>query len=240
MMNRKIKNIIEAVKIIFINSRQGSINKTKPNLTKEYSPYLVLVKPLIDVSKRAQVKELVSKDPLFQSVLAEIYDFKLRQGLIHSIDQLECDQDILRWQNEVSMFYRDSLRKYQLDIIKNNSDFKHCVEASLRSKGYEITQLHEDLFIASINGFNSVVKVALNSTFDKFHDVSWDQESLVNLAKIKHQYNCSAAIYVTPGVTSKVFRKQEKASDVFVVCGFELIQLFKETSLLSQYSLKAA
>ena len=239
-MDRKMKSIIKAVKTIFTNSRKDAVNITKSSVTKEYSPYLQLVKPLIDVSKRAQIKELVSKDFIYQSGLAEIYDFKLKLGLIHSIDQLQSDQDVFAWQNEVSMFYRDSFRKCQLDIIKNDPDFKHSVEVSLTSKGYEITPLHGDLFIASINGLNSVVKVALNSSFDEFYDFSWDQESLVNLGKIKDHYNCDAAIYVTPGLTSKALRKREKASDVFVICGWELVQLFKETNLVSPKLLKAA
>jgi hypothetical protein len=239
-MDRKMKNIIKAVKTIFTNSRKDAVNITKTSVTKEYSPYLQLVKPLIDLSKRAQIKELVSKDPVYQSVLVEIFDFKFNLGLIHSINQFEFDQDVLAWQNEVSMFYRHSLRKCQLDIIKNNSGFKHNVEASLRSKGYEITPLHEDLFIASINGFNSIVKVALNSSFDAFNDLSWSQESIVNLSKIKNQYNCDVAIYVTPGVTSKALRRDEKALDIFVLSAWELVQLFKETNLVSPKLLKAA
>lgn len=239
-MDRKIKNIIEAVKTIFTNNRQVSIQITKTSVNKEYSPYLNLVKPLIDVSKRAQVKELVSKDPVYQAVLVEIFDFKFNLGLIHSINQLEFDQDVLAWQNQVSMFYRHSLRKCQLDIIKNNTGFKHNVEASLRSKGYEIAELNDDLFIATKNNCRAVVKVARNTSLNELNDLSWNYDSLVNLSKIKYQYNCDAAIYITAGLTPKALRKEEKANDVFVLCGWELVQLFKETSLVHHHSLKAA
>lgn len=196
--------------------------------TSVYSPYLQLIKPFMDISKRANVLSFSRMKADCLMIEVKRSGVKLDTGIYNCSDDVELE--MLRESSYA--FYKSIFLRNQAHNLATLSTFKEKVILALKKLKYKITIIDDELLLASIGKNTAVVQLGVNSTFKGLQDISWSAEKIELLEELKQNHNASAAIYLTPGSTSKQFRQIEKRSDVFVLTGWDIVQLFAETEII--------
>ncbi|AUL74243.1 hypothetical protein ATS72_011860 [Pseudoalteromonas sp. 13-15] len=220
-MNR-IAEKLQSIKNSLLSFTSGGKDESS-----DYSPYLQLIKPFMDISKRANVQNFsrMKADRLMFEVKCS--GMKLDTGIHNSSDDVELE--MLRESSYA--FYKSIFLRNQVHNLTDLSVFKEKAILALKKLKYKITIIDDELLLATKGKNTAVVQLGIHSTFKELQDTSWNAERVELLEKAKQNHNASAAIYLTPGSTSKQFRQIEKQSDVFVLTGWDIVQLFAETKI---------
>ncbi|TMS61774.1 hypothetical protein [Pseudoalteromonas sp. S3173] len=195
--------------------------------SSNYSPYLQLIKPFMDISKRANLRSFSRMKADCLMIEVKRNGIKLDTGIYNYSDAVELE--MLRESSYA--YYKSIFLRNQAHNLDNLSVFKEKAILALKKLKYKISIIDDELLLVSKGKNTAVVQLGINSTFKRLQDTSWNAEKVGLLEEVKQNHNASAAIYLTPGSTSKQFRKIEKRSDVFVLTGWDIVQLFAETKI---------
>jgi hypothetical protein len=199
----------------------------------QYSAFLRISKPLIDVSKRANLSELA-------------YSCARKQRLIWKSAELETSiycSDSSKTKNlqhnSLTGYYRHvfqtQLSLEQKQLIESATDiakFPAIVASALRSLGYSVSPLHGTTYKVTREGAKAILQLSNLSTSDGISDAHWTEQFIHDLNSLKIRHQCDVGIYITPGCVSSQYRSLSKHADIFVLSGWEVIRLLHDTDIL--------
>ena len=184
----------------------------------QYSGYLRATKPLIDISKQANINERV-----YHYTKRLIADSQA--PLVHLPDDLPpiavhktkaSQQKALTAHFRREWQYRLSLEQSRLiESLAEGAKLAPMITSALADLSYAIKQLDDGALVAERDNASAILSIPCSSDINKFND----------------KHHCAAAVYITPGRIDMQHRALSKKLDIFVLSGWEVIRLLHDTRL---------
>lgn len=227
-MNRNLTSFMNKAAAMIVEPFKNS-SETQVDQDNRFSPYLQFVKPLIDVTKRAQIHNLVVNDPLFLIEISKIFEFKSEHYGDYSTTELFENVDTKSWYDEVFGFYLSQRKSEQNKLLSSMAHFRLAVLSGLHSKGYETSKINDFQLEVSLGSSKAVVQLPKTESFSGYFDYGWDIQSAKKLTSLKQSLDCDAAIYLSPGKTDVSIREYCQKFDIFTMSGWDMVQFLIET-----------
>ena len=200
----------------------------------QYSGYLRATKPLIDISKQANINERV-----YHYTKRLIADSQA--PLVHLPDDLPpiavhktkaSQQKALTAHFRREWQYRLSLEQSRLiESLAEGAKLAPMITSALADLSYAIKQLDDGALVAERDNASAILSIPCSSDINKFNDTFWSEQALRQLNALKDKHHCAAAVYITPGRIDMQHRALSKKLDIFVLSGWEVIRLLHDTRL---------
>ncbi|MDO6693837.1 hypothetical protein Q4574_11105 [Aliiglaciecola sp. 3_MG-2023] len=179
---------------------QSLFTHNRPALNA-YSPFLRVTKPLIDLSKRANINQHA-----------------------RYLNNENCSEGTIQralWQEQSAL----------ITAMLAGADFRALILQAIAQIGYKVTSLCERNHLISRSGARAILWIANPTKLTGTNDETWQQHSIVELGETREEQNCDAAIYISLGGVANQHRSLSKSHDIFVLSGWEVLRLLHDTEL---------